>query len=272
MAKYPDLKKYTEANRLAWNEVTPVHRKARKKDYRKEFKKKGYSTLDDLITSKLKDIPIAGKDIAQVCCNNGSETLSIASLGTKSAVGFDISDEAIKEARDLAEISGLNCSFIRTDTYDIGEEYYNRFDMIYISIGALAWMPDLDCLFKVISKMLKTDGTLVIYESHPFLYVFADEGEDDFDPDNPAKIAYSYFKEDPWVNDDGIDYIGKSQYKSKVNYCFTYKVSDVINAVIKSGIRLIEFNEYSHNISSEYERLAETGNLPFCYIMIGKKE
>jgi len=271
MTKYTDLKKYTEANRQAWNEVTPVHQKAREVNYSREFSKRGYSNLDDVITAKLKELQIDGKDVAQVCCNNGSETLSLINIGAKSAVGFDISDEAIKEARELVESSGLNCKFVRTDVYDIGDEYNSRFDLVFITIGALAWMPDLEKYFKTVSKMIKPGGNLVIYENHPFHYMFADDGEEGFDPDNPEKIVFDYFRTEPWVCDDGIDYIGGSRYKSKVNYCYSYNISTLLNSIIKSGIRIKEFNEYKHNISSEYKLLEKNKNMPFCYILVGEK-
>jgi SAM-dependent methyltransferase len=272
MDKKLSLKEITEANRLAWNEVTPVHQKARRIDYKKEFAEKGYSTLDKVITAKLKELGLVGGDVAQVCCNNGRETLSMLNSGAKSAVGFDISDDALKEAEQLNEISGLNCTFIRTDIYDIGDEYNERFDLILITIGALAWMPDFGRFFKQVSKMIKPGGHLVIYENHPFHYMFADEGEEDFDPDNPEKIVYDYFRTEPWIGTDGIDYIGRVRYKSKVNYNYSYTISALLSSVIKSGLRVAEFSEYKHNISDDYKLLEKNKNIPFCYILVAEKD
>ncbi len=160
---------------------------------------------------------------------------------------------------------------MRTDVYDIGDEYYNKFDLVFITIGALAWMPDLEKYFKIVSKMIKPGGNLVIYESHPFTYMFADEDEEDFDPNLPEKIVYDYFRTEPWICDDGIDYIGGSSYKSKVNYCHSYNISTLLNSIIKSGVRIAEFNEYKHNISSEYSLLEKNKNIPFSYILVGER-
>lgn len=266
-----DIKKYTEANRTAWNEVTPIHQKARRINLKEKFKEKGFSTLDELVTSKLKEIPIKGKIIAQLCCNNGSETLSLVNLGAASGVGFDISDEAIAEADELAGISGLNCRFVRTDVYDIGKEYYDSYDLIYVSIGALPWLPDLDGFINLISKMLRKNGILFIYEEHPFIYMLATKDEKEFDSKNPLKITYPYFKKDPWVNDTGIDYIGKSSYKSETNYCFSHTLSEIISGVVKNDISITEFTEYPHNINSEFEHIENENMLPLCYILIGRK-
>ncbi len=271
MEKKLTIKEITEANRLAWNEVTPVHQKSRKIDYKKEFKKIGYSTLDEVITAKLKELGIVGKNVAQVCCNNGRETLSMLNIGAKSAVGFDISDDALKEAKELAETSGLKCTFVRTDIYDIDDEYNDRFDLILITVGALAWMPDFVKFFKIVAKMIKPGGNLVIYENHPFHYMFADEGEEGFDPDNPEKIVYDYFRTEPWINTEGIDYIGRVRYKSRVNYNYSYTISALLNSAIKGGLRIAEFNEYKHNITPDYKLLERNKNIPFCYILVAEK-
>lgn len=267
-----DLKKITDANRAAWNEVNPIHQKSRTENLKELFKQKGYSTLDKIITDKLSEVGIAGKTAAQLCCNNGRETISLVNLGAKSAIGFDISDDAIKEARELSEIAGVDCQFVRTDAYDIGPEYYNKFDLVLITIGALSWLPDLNRFFEIVSLMLKPGGSLLIYEQHPILYVFATEGDLEFDPDYPEKIAFSYFKKEPWAETKGIDYIGKSVYDSKIHYSYTQTLSDIINAVVKNKIRLDELNEYPHDISETWDDMESGGKLPRCYIIVGHKE
>jgi len=267
-----NYKKITEANREAWNEVTPIHQKNRKENLKELFKQKGFSTLDKIITDKLMNIGLDGKSAGQLCCNNGRETLSLLNLGVKTAVGFDISDEAIKEARELAEIAGLKCGFVCSDVYDIAPDHFGKYDLIFITIGALSWLPDLHRFFGIVSKMLKPRGELVIYEQHPFLYVFATEGDDEYDPEIPNKIAFSYFRKEPWADDCGIDYIGKTTYDAKTNYSYTQTVSDIINAIVKNGISLDEFIEYPHDITEIYDKLENGDNLPRCYIISGHKE
>jgi hypothetical protein len=44
----PDLKRYTEANRAAWNEVMPIHQRAAKEKWDRSFSQPGFVCLDDL--------------------------------------------------------------------------------------------------------------------------------------------------------------------------------------------------------------------------------
>ncbi len=263
-----ERKEITEANREAWNEVTPLHQKARKINLAEKFKEKGFTLLDPIETKKLQEVNVKGMSIAHLCCNNGRELLSILNaLEAEFGVGFDISDEAIEEANNLQQISGLNCKFKRTNVYEIDEEYFNSFDMVYITVGALSWLPDMDEFFQVASNLLKPKGQLFMYEMHPFLDMLDPENKN-----NPLKITDSYFKVEPWIETAGIDYIGKTKYKAKTTIEFTHKLSDIMNAIIKSGIQITEFNEYSHDISAVFHHLEQEQKVPLCYLIIGKKK
>lgn len=267
-----DIKRVTESNRKAWNEAIPIHRESREVDIKERFKEKGFICFEENEYNKLKELVPFVKKVAQLCCNNGRELLSLINMGIESGVGFDISDEAIKEAEELAEISKLKCSYIKTDVYNIGEEYYNAFDMIYISVGALNWLPDIGLFFKIASKMLKEKGYLFINEIHPFASMFACEGEKEFDINNPQKITYSYFRKEPFIQNIGIDYVGKKLYKSKPTYEFSHTLSNMLNSLIENGIRIKQFYEFADDISGVYEHLQQNMRIPLSYILIGKKE
>jgi SAM-dependent methyltransferase len=266
-----DPKKYTEANRDAWNEATHVHQKHRGGSLKEKFREKGFSTLDETITAMLKDIGLKDKHVAQVFCNNGRELLSIINLGAASGVGFDISDEAIKEADELKNISGLKAEFVRTDIFDIDKIYFNKFELVYISIGGLTWVQDLDAAFGKIIGLLKPGGHLVIYDQHPFYFMLALDDEDGYDPAHPDKPVYSYFKTEPWSSTSGIDYVGKTKYKAKVNYSFTHKFADIITTVAQKGIVIKELYEYPHDLTEALDDLAEKKIIPLSYLLIGKK-
>ena len=109
-----ELNKITEANRRSWTQATCVHLQHRKVDLRERFAKPGYSTLDSLVTAKLREIGVAGKSVVQLGCNNGRELLSVLNLGAADGVGFDLSDEAIAEAPGLAAIAGKAARFVRS--------------------------------------------------------------------------------------------------------------------------------------------------------------
>jgi hypothetical protein len=38
--------------------------------------------------------------------------------------------------------------------------------------------------------------------------------EDGYNAERPDQVVFSYFKEEPWVDNNGVDYVGETTYKS----------------------------------------------------------
>ncbi|HET7577709.1 MAG TPA: class I SAM-dependent methyltransferase [Bacillales bacterium] len=258
-----DYKKYTEANRQAWNEVSPKHEEI-KREAKKQFLEPGFSCLDETVTTQLQQIGLKGKHVAQICCNDGVETLSLKNLGAASATGFDISDGAIEAARRLADEAKVDCNFVRTDIYEISDEYNGQFDLAYISVGALSWFPDLESFFQVVRRVLKPGGIMVIYEMHPFLNMLEEE-------DHTFRIRHSYFREEPWAYDDGITYMGNESYESSTAYNFDQKLSDIIGGALHNGFQLKAFREFPHDLSGMFEQMEDRKiQVPLSFMLVAQ--
>jgi len=186
-------------------------------------------------------------------------------------VGFDISDEFIAEASAIAKSANLDCRFIRTNIYDLNTEYDNTFDLILFTAGALTWFHDLGKLFKIVKRLLKPEGYLVIYEIHPFTNLLAWKDEPVYEAANPYKITYKYFRDTPWIDNNGADYIGKTTYKSKTFTSFAHKLSDIITAIVSNKITIKEFTEYPHDVSAALEGLEKDKIVPLSYTILGQK-
>jgi len=266
-----NIRDITESNRDAWNQALSYHQKARSNSLQIGFASPDFTTLnrdcDDVLIDKLKNINISDKTIAQLPCNNGRELLSLMRFGAKEATGFDISDAAIDEAKQLAEISGLNAKFERVNILEIDSKFDDYFDFIYISEGSLQWFPDLNSYFSVVSRLLKENGEILIFEMHPFAYFF----ENGYSPNHQNfDTMISYFDKGPFSYKDGLDYIGGVQYEAKDCYWFMHKMSDIINALLQNGISILEFNEYNLEMANN-ETITQLDKFPLSYILIGKK-
>ena len=261
-----------ENNRTAWNEALGYHQKARGDSLQSGFENPDFTTFDrdcdQMQLHKIEAFGLRDKTIGQLPCNNGRELLSLMRyLGARAAYGFDISDTAIDEAKQFAEISGLSAIFERINILEISDKYNEMFDFIYISEGSLQWFPDLSAYFAVVSRLLKTGGHILIYEIHPFAYFFETGytlGEPDIE-----KIP-SYFDREPHSYPHGLDYVGGTEYEASECFWYMHKMSDIINAVLKSGFDLLEFEEYNIEMANT-EAAKATDKLPLSYIITGKK-
>jgi ubiquinone/menaquinone biosynthesis C-methylase UbiE len=253
---------YTEANRQAWNEAAPVHAEQKLEGLLQKFAQPGYSCLDPIETGILTRLGVTGKSVAQPCCNNSRELLSVKNMGAGRCVGFDISEAFIAQARRLAAAGGIDCTFVVADAYGIPDAYHGEFDLATVTIGTLGWMPEISGFFAAAARLLRPGGDLFVYEMHPLLDMFQPEDK------NPLALRHSYFRTEPFVDTDGVDYWSRKAYESKPLYWFHHKMSDVIGACLAAGCAVDSFTEYDHDISAVFRHLErETIRPPLCYAL-----
>ncbi|MBT4890247.1 MAG: class I SAM-dependent methyltransferase [Rhodospirillales bacterium] len=260
-------KDITSANREAWEEAAPIHRSQNQESLIQNFSTAGHSCLDDIETTQLMALDIMGKDVAQICCNNGQELLSVKNMGAGRCVGFDGAQGFVDQAREIAKAGNIDCEFVCTDIYDIDQQYHNSFDVVTITIGVLGWMPDLEKFFSVVSALIRPGGALFIYEQHPIL--------DMIEPakaDTPIVWELSYFNKEPYVDTSGLDYYGGDTYESKPLYSFSHTMSEVIMAGINNGLTVEHFEERPEHISMTWWNVENQAcQLPMSYTLVMRK-
>ena len=122
--------------------------------------------------------------------------------------------------------------------------------------------------FSIVSRLLKQNGNVLVFEIHPFAYLF----ENGIDPEKRGfDPALSYFAQGPHGYEDGLDYVGGVQYEAKECFWFMHKMSDIIKAVLQNGIEIEGFEEYNLEMANNPE-LMTCGKFPLSYILTGKKK
>lgn len=261
------MKEFLDANRNAWNLAAPIHARHNWQRLLQQFSQPGYNCLDETITAILQEIGLDGKHVAQLCCNNGRELLSIKNLGAASVTGFDIADGFIRQAQQLAQASRIEAHFHCCSIYDIPASFDRQFDLLFISVGTLGWMPDLRGFFATTQRLLKPGGWLVLYEMHPLLDMF--EGEDKSDP---PPLRHSYFRTEPYCDTGGLDYYGFSSYESSVNYWFHHTLGDILQTCLEQDFSLQRFQEYPHDLSNVFAHFESMQvKPPLSYLLVAKR-
>lgn len=255
---------FIAANRAAWDEVAPVHGATQMDRLRAAFARPGYSCLDDTATRALREIGVQGKAVAQLCCNNARELLSIMNMGASRGVGFDISEPFLAQGRDLAGIAHLPAELIAGDVLTVPPFHDGAFDLVVTTVGVLGWMPELRPFFEVVRRLLRPGGTYFAYEMHPLCDVF-EPGDAE-----KGRLRHSYFRTEPFVERDGLDYYGGTKYDAPPSYWFHHKLSDVLNALTASGLRLVRVDELQKSISGVHDDLDGVVHLPLAYTMVAE--
>lgn len=237
--------RFTDANRVAWDEVAPRHAERNQAALLEKLAQPGYNDLDDHCLARLREIGVEGKSVVQVCCNNGRDLIYVKNMGAGRCVGFDASGPFLEQARELARAAGHDdVTFMETDVYDIPAHHGDTYDLVMTTIGVVGWMPDLPAFFRVLAGLMAPGGHLFMEETHPVLMMY-EPGENGA----PSCLTHSYFKRDPWVETSGLDYFSGEHYAAKPTYAFPHTLAEIVMCAIDAGLTLAHFTEFGYDIS-----------------------
>jgi len=245
--------RYREANRARWDESVAVH--AASEFYGVDRFLAGESTLLPLDLDEVGDV--AGKSLLHLQCHFGLDTLSWARLGAE-VVGVDFSPSAVDTAREIADRAGLKAEFVESELYASPQVLTDRlgtFDVVYVNIGALCWLPDIAGWAKVCAGFLSDGGQLYVRDVHPITFSVDDDA-----PVGELPLRYSYFEtEQPlhWRGDG--DYADSSvSFDNQDSYEWNHGLGEIVTAVIDAGCRIDFLREQDWTVYPALPWLVET--------------
>jgi len=232
---------WRQLNRANWDERVPIHLAS--KFYDRAGLRDPPGRLNAIEEAELG--PVAGLRVLHLQCHFGMDTLKLAQRGAE-VVGLDFSAPAIDAARGLAKELGLEARarFVEADVYDapaaVAEP--NAFDLVYVTWGAICWLPDLRRWAEVVAHFLKAGGRLYLADGHPAAYIFDDDAQL---PDGMPGLFVPYFQREPLVLDDPRDYADENARLQNVRTVqWGHPLSETIGAVIAAGLRLDWLHEH----------------------------
>ncbi len=230
------------ANLALWNRWARVHEKSAFYDV--EGFKAGGSSLWPLERDELGQYVHEGASLLHLQCHFGLDTLSWARLGAE-VVGLDFSDEAIALARRLAGEAGLSAraEFVCADLYDAGAHLGGRrFDIVFVSWGAIEWLPDLDRWAGIIARHLKPGGVFYMAEIHPFFYAL-----DEVPGKQDVCVRYRLLPApgEPEVEPVEGSYADRDAETAGLTaYGWAHSFAEILGALTGAGLRVEHLHEF----------------------------
>jgi SAM-dependent methyltransferase len=227
---------YVESNRKMWDAWTRINLASRVYDV-EGFVTDGSRDLDPISLAGPGDV--RGKSLLHLQCHFGMDTIKWARHGAI-VTGVDFSTEAIAAARGLAARMGVPATFVESDIAALPSRLDGRFDVVFTSEGVLGWLPDLDRWGQVIAHFLAPGGIFYVVDAHPVLQIFNDRLKE---PD--LRLLYPYFHgPEPFKEEHGGCYTAPEAPITSVEHVWLHKMSDVIGALLRAGLRIESFEEY----------------------------
>ena len=191
--------------------------------------------------------PVAGKSLLHLQCHFGQDTLSWARMGAQ-VTGVDISPEAIRRAESLAAELKIEARFVCSDVLALDVLGDEQFDIVFVSYGALIWLPDLDLWAATIARHLKPGGVFHLVEFHPMLMMLDDDAQ---------YIEESYFRGEAIPFETTSSYAGGA-HPPMTSYEWQYTLADVVTALLRAGLALKSLREFPYCVHKCWPFLVET--------------
>ena len=235
-----------ETNRANWNERADVHAASDGYGFDRLAADPNYlSHVVAFDQHHLTDVD--AKRMVHLQCHVGHDSLSWVRLGAQ-VTGLDQSERSIEIARTLASDLGHDADFVCANVYEARQALEGDFDIVYTSVGALNWLPDIARWGQVVSSLLRPGGRLYVRDAHPVANtLLADNSLGD--PEQSEMFAVlPYFEHDEpnhyttadTYTENGIGAITENQQMCEWNH----GLGEIITAVLDGGLRIDEVTEH----------------------------
>jgi SAM-dependent methyltransferase len=230
------------SNRALWEERAAIH--LAPGGYDLDALRKGVAALDGIVEAELGSVE--GLRILHLQCHIGRDTLVLAQRGAD-VTGIDFSGAAIAAARDLAGELGLSsrARFVECDLYAAREalRQFVPFDLVFVTWGALCWLPDIVGWARIVAFCLRPGGRLYLAEGHPAAYVFDDQAATN-DPAKPGWLA-PYFETGAIETEETEDYANRTAKLVHTRVVsWMHPLAAVIGALREAGVVLDWLHEH----------------------------
>ncbi|MDA3820525.1 MAG: methyltransferase domain-containing protein [Candidatus Delongbacteria bacterium] len=197
--------------------------------------KHGENSLKSLDLSLLGDV--SGKKVLHLQSYFGLDTISLNRIGA-TATGVDFCNNAIEFAGQLNEELNTNTEFLNSNVYELEKLNLPQFDIVYMSYGAICWLPDLNTLWQQISKLLKPNGIFILVDFHPLAI--------SFDLFKEEQIKHSYFEsvEKPIEIHRKGTYADIDAPIETTEYNWNHSIDEILNAFIQNKLSIEHFREH----------------------------
>ncbi|MEM9418504.1 MAG: class I SAM-dependent methyltransferase [Planctomycetota bacterium] len=228
-----------EWNRLSWNERVQAHwESAMYRQHADALRGGGHDLAEHIVRGVG---PVEGQSLVHLQCHMGMETLAWSRLGAK-ATGLDFSQPAIDKAIGLRDELGLDTTFVCGNVYDARELIEGQFDVVFVSIGSLCWLPDVKRWAEIVASLLRPGGRLFLNDVHPMMDMLEDK------PDDPKGFGlhYPYLGGERIVTEQDGTYADETVgFKHTRNAGWSHPLGETVTAVIEAGMCITRLEESS---------------------------
>ncbi len=190
---------------------------------------------------------VRGRDVVHLQCHLGGDAVALARDGAR-VTAVDFSPTALRRARELAERCGVPLATVLADARDLPPTLDATADLVYATIGVLAWIDDLDAWMGGVARVLRPGGALALVEIHPLLTMFASV--------EPPVLDFPYAFDGPHRFSESGSYAGVTTGAVGETVQFAHSLGEVVTSATGAGLVVEHLEEH---LSAPYNPLEVGG-------------
>jgi SAM-dependent methyltransferase len=246
-----DRSDYFDANEAQWDDRAVVHLESQFYDVEGWLQSDTGPRAHEVAALGSVD----GLTLVHLQCHFGLDTLAFARAGAR-VTGLDFSETAVEAAREIAGRAGLadQARFVRANVEDAPEALdHATFDIVYVSLGALCWLPSVTRWAAAAAALVAPGGRLYLHDGHPLSWALADDD---------LTLTYTYFEEaEPFVGEDTRTYTDQRRpIEHARNFQWNHSMGEIVTALVNQGLYIIELTEHDWTVWERYKWLRKVGS------------
>jgi len=233
----------TSGNLEHWESLAQFHGTGRDTYYDLPALIRGDATLGGLERAAV-DVATSGAgagglDIAHVQSHIGIDTILLAREGAR-LTAFDFSPTALQRLEELAADCGVSVATVVADSQQIASQefaaWHGHFDLVYATVGVVAWIADLDAWMSGAAALLRPGGSLVLLDLHPLLCMI----------DSPDPLILDF----PYSNDGARHFEGSGSYANReadLTWAidqYAWSLGEIVTAAVGAGLPVTRLTEH----------------------------
>ncbi|HEY7134636.1 MAG TPA: class I SAM-dependent methyltransferase [Acidimicrobiia bacterium] len=236
------------ANRANWDDRTEIHLRSQFYDVEGWLREERGPRPRE--TEALGDV--SGLRLLHLQCHFGLDTLAFARVGAE-VTGLDFSETAIDAARDIARRAGLEdrSTFVCADVLHAADALAGgTFDVVYVSLGALTWLPSVDAWAEQVGALVAPGGRVYVHDGHPLAWALADDR---------LCIEHTYFEEsEPFADEAVTTYTDSGRaLVNRTTFEWNHGIGEIVTALLRHGLRLEWLTEHDWTVWPRFPWLVQ---------------
>jgi SAM-dependent methyltransferase len=227
-----------EINLRFWEGLAAVHAQGGPGNYYDvEALVRGERPLGDWEDRALQAVgDVAGLEIVHIQSHIGVDAIILAQRGAR-VTAVDFSPTALGAGAEIARRAGVEVEWVEADANALPGELDGRFDVAWVTIGAITWIEDLGAWTKGVAQTLRPGGLLVMVEMHPVAQMF-----DTLDP-LVVDADYAFAGPEMW-DEDGSYADADAKLPATKSVGYGHSLGETVTAARDAGLVVERLEEH----------------------------